>query len=628
MALRVLCTTFALMAALLASATALADPPGRVGRLSWLAGEVTFQSTYTGEATAAQLNWPVTGQNVITTGPGARAEIRIGSSAVRLDGDTELEFAQLDDASVRMRVLAGRVALRVKSREKVSEFEVRTPHGRALLEDVGRYRFETRGQRDSSGATVYQGALRLDLAETSIPVRSGGRVDVWGAPGRLEYRQGEAFRDEFDDWNLARDRRDDASRSARYVSSEMTGYDDLDDHGEWREVADYGPVWVPHTHALPVGWAPYRTGRWAWVDPWGWTWIDAAPWGFAPFHYGRWVHVDNYWAWTPGVVVRRPVFAPALVGWFGRPGTGVSISVGPAVGWFPLAPREVYHPAYPCSPTYVRNINVTHVTNVTQINVAPNPVLAADAAAPLVRANYRNANLPHAVTMVPENVFKAGRPVAPAVVTMRDPRTLQSLPVVEGASRHAPPRPLVTMMERRGAQQPNAGQPAVAPMTSQPAAIGQPVPRAHRDWRDERTRERRMDVPRIGGQPAPGVPARQPMQRETRQEVPRMVIPPAASHATPQPIPQLPPVHREPRFDRAPHSGVPGMPQPHAMPQHDRHVRSGPMQQPVQPHVVPMQRVAPMPQVAQPPRVEAPRPQPGGPQGNPHRHGDSRRHGQ
>ena len=54
-------------------------------------------------------------------------------------------------------------------------------------------------------------------------------------------------------------------------------------------IPEYGTVWFPHVTI--VGWAPYRYGHWAWISPWGWTWVDDAPWGFAPFHYGRWVFV-------------------------------------------------------------------------------------------------------------------------------------------------------------------------------------------------------------------------------------------------------------------------------------------------------------------------------------------------
>src|SRR5438046_1272966 len=86
-------------------------------------------------------------------------------------------------------------------------------------------------------------------------------------------------------------RRPHEAGSARDVSREVIGHEDLDDYGDWRETGPYGAVWVPRS--MIVGWAPYRYGHWAWVDPWGWTWIDDAPWGFAPFHYGRWVYVDG-----------------------------------------------------------------------------------------------------------------------------------------------------------------------------------------------------------------------------------------------------------------------------------------------------------------------------------------------
>ena len=95
-------------------------------------------------------------------------------------------------------------------------------------------------------------------------------------------------------------------------------------------------------------WAPYSTGRWVWDPRFGWTWVDTAPWGWAPYHYGRWVFVDSYWAWAPGPVVVRPVYAPALVAFFGAPGVQVA-SARPFVSWVALglgrAGRAVVGPA-------------------------------------------------------------------------------------------------------------------------------------------------------------------------------------------------------------------------------------------------------------------------------------------
>ena len=91
----------------------------------------------------------------------------------------------------------------------------------------------------------------------------------------------------------------------------------------------------------------------------------------------------------------QPVYAPALVAFVGGADFGVSVSFGglAGIGWFPLAPREVYVPPYQYSPRYIRNVNVTNV-------------------------NYRNRRVPDAVTAVSHDVFVSARPVATAAVVV------------------------------------------------------------------------------------------------------------------------------------------------------------------------------------------------------------------
>ena len=105
--------------------------------------------------------------------------------------------------------------------------------------------------------------------------------------------------DDFENWALTRDRREETAQATAQVSPQMIGVADLAQYGSWRDAPEYGAVWVPRVGAE---WVPYRYGHWVWIDPWGWTWIDDAPWGFAPFHYGRWVAVQGSWAWVPGRV--------------------------------------------------------------------------------------------------------------------------------------------------------------------------------------------------------------------------------------------------------------------------------------------------------------------------------------
>ena len=64
-----------------------------------------------------------------------------------------------------------------------------------------------------------------------------------------------AVRDRFDDWVTTRDRREEGLVASRYVPSDMTGYEDLDQYGNWVEDREYGTVWFPR--AVPVGWAAF-----------------------------------------------------------------------------------------------------------------------------------------------------------------------------------------------------------------------------------------------------------------------------------------------------------------------------------------------------------------------------------
>jgi hypothetical protein len=189
------------------------------------------------------------------------------------------------------------------------------------------------------------------------------------------------------------------------VSRDVIGYEDLDDDGDWISEPEYGYVWAPrHVHA---GWAPYRDGRWAWVSPWGWTWVDNSRWGFAPFHYGRWAYIGHRsrWCWVPGPRHVRPIYAPALVGWVGSPGGSVSVGIGTGVGWFPLGPREVYVPGYWHSRRYIHNVNVTNTVIVNNVYINDAYRGRRD------RLDYRYRHHGNAVTVISRDSFADGRPI-------------------------------------------------------------------------------------------------------------------------------------------------------------------------------------------------------------------------
>ena len=398
------------------SASAEVDPPDRVGRLSYVSGTVQIYNRDDAVWENVSINRPVTTGDAFYSAIGSRAEIRIGSTAIRLDGDTELQVVQLDDAQVNLQLDQGRAAVRLASNDDVSGFSLNTPEGQLYATQPGSYSFENNA--NSTSATAWNGMLQFqgrDGTTTSIQsIQSFNRAEFQNDNGVIRARFFAPIRDDFYAWVSERIAADERAGAPRYVSSEMTGAEDLQNYGGWESTPDYGPIWYPST--VVVGWAPYRYGHWAWVWPWGWTWVDDAPWGFAPFHYGRWVQHHDRWGWMPGRYVARPVYAPALVAWIGTAGFSLSISSGPSVGWFPLGPREVYVPSYHVSPRYVRNVNYTHVTNITNINVTNivnNPQTFVQ------KNNYAYRNSPQAVTVVPRDVMVRQQPVAKAAVPMR-----------------------------------------------------------------------------------------------------------------------------------------------------------------------------------------------------------------
>jgi len=389
------------------------DVPGRAARLSYLSGTVSFQPGSIDDWVAAELNRPVTTGDRLWTEAGARAELNIGSAAMRLDGRTNFSFINLDDRTAQMQLSTGTLGVRLRRLADDEVVEIDTPQAAITLLRPGEYRVEVNEQGDTSKVSVRAGQAEATAGQAfTINPRQQLRISASGEGGQPVFDQREIPpADAFDNFCEDRDRREDFSQSGRYVSRDVPGYADLDANGTWRSTPDYGPVWIPAN--VPPGWAPYRFGHWAWIEPWGWTWVDDAPWGYAPFHYGRWVFLGAAWAWVPGPVEVgvRPVYAPALVAWVGGAGLGVAIGVGgPAVGWFALGPREVFVPAYRYSPVYVERVNVTNTVIV-------NPAVFANVA--MTNVAYVNRGVAGAVVAVPGGVMVAGLPIGAAAIVVR-----------------------------------------------------------------------------------------------------------------------------------------------------------------------------------------------------------------
>ena len=546
--------TTAVFAMLVMLTAAFADAPGRVARLADFAGDVQLANEREDWRPISR-NYAITAGDNLFVSEGGRAELDLGAVQMWLAGGSNVYFERFDDQSVVARISQGAMAVRIRAWEAQDSMRVTVQNGSQSAQASGEISFLQPGFYVVSAASAY--------APAAVTVR-GGQAEVLanGAPVILNrgnslvldsngarfdsYAAGSGFGG-FEAWATARDRRYErfATTNPGGVDQWMVGARELDQYGSWDTDYEYGRIWYPTTVA--AGWAPYRYGRWSWVQPWGWTWVDDAPWGFAPSHYGRWVRVGNRWAWCPGSYVGRPVYAPALVTFFGGNGWSVNASIGPTYSWVPLGWNEPFVPWYSYTPNYWRQVNRPYVRNIAEEPWRPR--------------GYVHAGVPGAITAVAGAAFIAGRPVAQNLVrniAERDVRNapparmgevlpqFQSQPgrsmgqsmvgsnVAPGvtnapAARRADPNPVVSMPQIVRESAPGAAPVAHAPITNvvQPRVWQDPNPVAPRAQL-----QRPAPVTQNPGLSPPAVP----MSKDRAERIQQRGSAPVEYRAPPQPV--------------------------------------------------------------------------------------------
>ena len=379
------------------------------------------------------VNYPVTSGINLWVSSDGRAEIDYGGGQFRLAGDTNVHVARLDDRELALFIAQGRVIIRVRVQDPGEATRVDTPNAQLVLLRPGLYRVEVAPDRQATTLVVREGEANVALPSETRQVLPGQAVSVAGADpviADVRYAQGV---DGFDTWSASRDRRYEGLRASAYVSRQMVGAADLDRYGNWQTTPEYGAVWFPNVVA--PDWAPYRDGYWAEIGGWGPTWVDSAPWGYAPFHYGRWAFIGGRWGWCPGGYIARPVWAPALVAWYGGPGWGMSVSGGrPLYGWVPLGWREPYYPGWRrCSANCWARFNRPYGVNVNERPSGP-------------PARHVNLAVPGALSAVPATSLVGRAPVRSNLVNVpgelaSSATPMRTIPQMRTDQRQAPRAP-------------------------------------------------------------------------------------------------------------------------------------------------------------------------------------------
>ena len=442
--------TAAALASLVMLTAALADAPGRVARLSEFAGDVQLANEREDWRPISR-NYAITAGDNLYVSEGGRAELDVGAVQLWLAGGTNVYFERFDDQSVVARISQGAMAVRIRAWEQQDSMRILTQPGEVSFLQPGYYLVSAASNYAPAAVSVRAGQAEVFADGTSVIVNRGNNVVIDANGARFDRFAAGSGNGGFEAWAIARDRRFDRSANSNGggVDQWMVGARELDQYGNWDNDYEYGRIWYPTT--VVAGWAPYRYGRWSWVQPWGWTWVDDAPWGFAPSHYGRWVRVGNRWAWSPGSYVGRPVYAPALVTFFGGNGWSVNASVGPTYSWVPLGWNEPFVPWYSYTPNYWREVNRPYVRNIAEEPWRPR--------------NYVHAAIPGAITAVAGAAFIAGRPVAQNLVRN----------IAERDIRGAPPARMGEVLPQFQAQPGRSMGSSVVGSTAAPQQLGQRV---------------------------------------------------------------------------------------------------------------------------------------------------------
>ena len=300
----------------------------RVARISYLKGEAKIRRLGASDWERVTLNLPLVEGDELVTDSDTRLEIQFDNYRhVRLDENSYLKFATLRDEGIALSLSLGTMNARLTKFDKDKFFfEIDAPKTTIAIQKSGSYRIDAGEGRSSEirVAALNGGEARVYSDSSGFTLKNGRstRIFIDGANvGEWETGDAIRFQDDFDTWTLDRDDRlAQRIRDAyydRYYDNDIYGADDLNAHGDWVYLRNYGYVWRPSRSSLSsyADWSPYRYGHWRWMQPYGWIWVNDEPWGWATYHHGRWFYDAGYWYWSPygHYRPRRSWWYPALV---------------------------------------------------------------------------------------------------------------------------------------------------------------------------------------------------------------------------------------------------------------------------------------------------------------------------
>ena len=154
-------------------------PPDRVGRVSFVSGQLGFHLAGETAWSAAKVNYPVATGGSFWTDPKSRAELRIGSRTVSF-ADTVLDVTKLDQQVMQLAVPQGRINLRVRTLLEGESIEIDLPRGAVWILQPGIYDIDTGGPDQPERIAVFEGSARFVGGTLDVAVKAGDAAIISG----------------------------------------------------------------------------------------------------------------------------------------------------------------------------------------------------------------------------------------------------------------------------------------------------------------------------------------------------------------------------------------------------------------------------------------------------------------
>src|SRR5437868_8495437 len=148
------------------------DPPSRVARLAYASGNVSFNPAGTDDWVSAVVNRPMTTGDKLWADDGSRAELHLGSAAIRLSDHTGFSFLNLTDEVTQVLLTEGTLNIRVRRLGDDENFEVDTPNLAFSILRPGSYRINVNEAGDATVVAVREGQGEITGGGSAYNIRA------------------------------------------------------------------------------------------------------------------------------------------------------------------------------------------------------------------------------------------------------------------------------------------------------------------------------------------------------------------------------------------------------------------------------------------------------------------------